>query len=149
MANIQFDQLNDQVKGWKGTPQDVVLHKDTLASEALAYCDAVEFHSSTDKRIRKATGANDSQYIGIVADSGGIASGKSGRIIKGVTVNMTMVGTGNAGDNVEATSETTCTAIELTSGPYVLGINTFGRLVQAGTNAATVGVYVDPQILNN
>lgn len=149
MANIQFEQDNDQVKGWKGTAQDVPLTKDTLASEAIAYLDSVEFHSSTDKRIRKATGADDSQYLGICADSGGIASGKSGRIIKGVTVKKTMSGIGSQGDLVEATDNDTVAALELASGGYALAKNTFGRLVQDGTNAATVEIFVDPQILNN
>jgi len=149
MAFFENSDLNDQVKGWQGMVLEVPLPDNTLASEDLDYLDAVEFHSVTDRRIRKATGANDSQYLGFVADSGGIESDKAGRIIKGVTYNMTMVGSGNQGDNVEATTETTCTVIELASGPYALAINTYGRLMQDATTGTTVKVLVDPQILNN
>ena len=146
---LEFTQDNDQIKGWRGTEIEVPLPADAQASEDLAYLDAVEFHSSTDKRIRKATGADDSQYLGIVADSGGIDSGDIGRIIKGVEIPMTMSGTGSQGDLVEATNNTTVAALELASGPYALAKNTFGRLMQAGVNAATVLVLVEPQILNN
>lgn len=144
----QFDQDNDLVKGWKGTEVDVVLPADAVASEALAFLDSVEFHSATNKRFRKATGADTSRYLGIVADSGGIASGKTGRIIKGIIVSKTLVGSVSEGDLVEATSATTVTKLTIDSGGYVLAVNVFGRAMQDQTTGNTLLVEVNPLIRN-
>jgi hypothetical protein len=148
MSVPQFDQTNDQVKGWQGTEVDCVLPSDAVASEALALNDSVELHSSTNKRFRKATGASASRYLGIVADSGGIASGATGRIIKGIIVSKTASGSISQGDLVSAISATAVAKITVDMGGYALAVNAFGRAMQDQTNGNTLLVEVWPEIRN-
>ncbi len=143
----QFSQSNDQTHGYGGTEREVCLPPDSVASEDLVCLDSVEFHSATDKRIRRATGAASSAYLGIVADEGGIDSGYTGRIIRGVTVKKTLVGSVSQGDPVEATTRSTVTALTMTLGPYVAAENIFGYAMQDGTTGQSIDVLVDPVIL--
>jgi hypothetical protein len=142
----QFTDSNDQVKGWQGDAQDVVLPSDVTAAEDLAYLDSVEF-SSVDNKIRKATGADNSKYLGIVADSGGIRSGKTGRVIRGVTCKKTLSGSCSQGDLLEATDGSTVAKVTTDLGPYPGDINTFGMALEAQTTGNTLLVLVNPNIL--
>jgi len=142
----QFDQTNDQVLGYQGTAIEVSLPSDTVADTDLNYLDSVELDSTTGY-ITTATGADASKYLGIVADSGGIESGYSGRIIRGVRVKKELVGSCSIGDLLEATDETTVTALTTTLGSYLAPINSFGIALEDQTTGNMVDMLVDPKIL--
>jgi len=144
----QLTDVNDLNKYTQGTPVPVEVPNQYVLSEAVEYNDALEFSSVTDK-VRKATGAAGSRYLGVCLAGGGQSSGDRPTIGRSHVISMVIaVGSAavNPGDKLRAATATTCAKVTQNYGPYTFDQNIFGEALEDGVAGATIKVRVDPVI---
>jgi hypothetical protein len=139
---------NDRNKYYDGDPQIVPLPDDVSATAALSFLDAVEW-STVDNKVRVATGADGSKYIGAVLNGGGVAAAVKPTLARGFVHPMT-VAAGTAtiaqGERVKANSGTTCERVAPNAGLYTYPRNTYGIALEAGAAGVSIKIFVDPRI---
>jgi hypothetical protein len=146
MTTILTD-ANDRNKYYDGDPQIVPLPDDVTATAALSFLDAVEW-SAVDNKIRVATGADDSKYVGAVLNGGGVAAAAKPTLARNFVHQMTIAAATAAisqGDRVKANTGSTCEKVSPNVGLYTYPRNTYGIAMEAGVAGASIKVFVEPK----